>query len=585
MIDPFVSLAFAIYSNKGAYAFLVGSGVSRSAAIPTGWEVMLDLVRKVAKLQGEDPEPDPAAWFLKKHLVEPEYSQLLDVIAKTSTERQQLLRSYFEPTEEERSQGLKTPTAAHRAIAELAAKEYIRVVVTTNFDRLIERAMEEIGVTPTVISTADQIAGALTLVHSGTTIIKLHGDYLDTRIKNTAKELSRYSPKLAALLDRILDEYGFVVCGWSADWDVALRQAIERCRSRRFTTFWATRSPLANYAKRLADHRRAEVIVISDANEFFTKLYEKVTALDESAAAHPLSAKIAAVTVKRYIVDPAAKIRLNDAVIEETERCVAQLSDSAFPATTQVPHADELRIRIGKFEGICETLRAILIAGCYWGDEKQWPLWVRSLQRVANANEHRAGLVHLVKLRRYPALLLLYAAGIAAVAANKYGTLWALLTQPQVKDENSRNEPLCSRLYPIAVMEKESAYLLPNMDRRFTPLSDHLNNILREPLREYLSADDDYQNAFDFFEYFLGMAHADLNRRLWEDGWWGPVGRFRWRDRHSPELQIMARVDEEIQRAGAGWPPVRQGFFNGDMDRAKEAKARYDTFLTHVNWL
>src|SRR5439155_24228766 len=109
MIDPLVSLAFAIYSNKGAYALLLGSGVSRSAAIPTGWEVVLDLVRKVAKLEGEDPEPDPEAWFLKKHGTKPEYSKLLDIVAKTSTERQQLLRSYFEPTEEERSQGLKTP--------------------------------------------------------------------------------------------------------------------------------------------------------------------------------------------------------------------------------------------------------------------------------------------------------------------------------------------------------------------------------------------------------------------------------------------------------------------------------------------
>ena len=252
MIDPLISLAFSLYSNKGAYALLLGSGVSRSAAIPTGWEVVLDLVRKVAKLEDEDPEPDPAAWFVSKHGTEAEYSKLLDIVARTSTERQQLLRSYFEPTEAERSQGLKTPTAGHRAIAGLASKGYVRVIITTNFDRLLEKAMDELGVTPTVISTPDQIAGALPLVHSGITIIKLHGDYLDTRIKNTAKELARYSPKLNALLDRILDEYGLIVCGWSADWDIALREAIERCVTRRFTTYWSTRAALSSHAKRLA---------------------------------------------------------------------------------------------------------------------------------------------------------------------------------------------------------------------------------------------------------------------------------------------------------------------------------------------
>jgi hypothetical protein len=49
----------------------------------------------------------------------PGYSELLGGIAKSSAEGMQLLRSYFEPTEEEREEGRKLPTAAHRSIAEL----------------------------------------------------------------------------------------------------------------------------------------------------------------------------------------------------------------------------------------------------------------------------------------------------------------------------------------------------------------------------------------------------------------------------------------------------------------------------------
>ena len=60
MIDPMVSLAFATYSNKGVYAVLLGSGISRASGIPTGWEVLLDLIRKVAELEGEECEPNPA---------------------------------------------------------------------------------------------------------------------------------------------------------------------------------------------------------------------------------------------------------------------------------------------------------------------------------------------------------------------------------------------------------------------------------------------------------------------------------------------------------------------------------------------
>src|ERR1022692_4844100 len=55
--------------------------------------------------------------------------------------RMQLLRGYFEPSEQEREEGRKLPTAAHRAIAQLIAKGYVQVVVTTNFDQLLEQAL------------------------------------------------------------------------------------------------------------------------------------------------------------------------------------------------------------------------------------------------------------------------------------------------------------------------------------------------------------------------------------------------------------------------------------------------------------
>ena len=66
MLDPINSLAFSVQSNRGIYAVLLGSGVSRAAGIPTGWEITLELVRKVAVLQGEVCEPDLAARYVGK---------------------------------------------------------------------------------------------------------------------------------------------------------------------------------------------------------------------------------------------------------------------------------------------------------------------------------------------------------------------------------------------------------------------------------------------------------------------------------------------------------------------------------------
>jgi hypothetical protein len=97
-IDPLTPLAFSIYSGRGIYALLLGSGISRSAEIPTGWEVTLDLIRKVAAVENDDCGSDPALWYLSKFGVEADYSSLLEKVAPTPSERSNTLASYFEAT-------------------------------------------------------------------------------------------------------------------------------------------------------------------------------------------------------------------------------------------------------------------------------------------------------------------------------------------------------------------------------------------------------------------------------------------------------------------------------------------------------
>jgi hypothetical protein len=98
MIDPLTSLSFALYSNKGAYALLIGSGVSSAAQIPTGYSIVTDLIRKIARVRNEDCEPDPEAWWKERTGKGPDYSELLNHLAKPPAERQGILKQYFEPT-------------------------------------------------------------------------------------------------------------------------------------------------------------------------------------------------------------------------------------------------------------------------------------------------------------------------------------------------------------------------------------------------------------------------------------------------------------------------------------------------------
>src|ERR1700716_836058 len=116
MIDAATALAFSLFENKGVYALLLGSGLSRAAEIPTGWEITLDLIRRVALAQGVEEQPDWAKWYREKTKQEPNYSTLLEESAGSPDERRAILHRYIEPTEENREEGRKVPTAGHRAV-------------------------------------------------------------------------------------------------------------------------------------------------------------------------------------------------------------------------------------------------------------------------------------------------------------------------------------------------------------------------------------------------------------------------------------------------------------------------------------
>jgi len=166
MINAETSLAFSVFENKGIYALLLGSGVSRSAHIPTGWEITLDLSRRVGALEGIKEQADWASWYHKRFGKDPNYSDLLDALASSATERRAILHSYIEATAEDIAEGRKVPTRAHRAIAKLVRDGFIRVIISTNFDRLLENALRDEGVEPTVVKSEDDLKGAVPLMHS-----------------------------------------------------------------------------------------------------------------------------------------------------------------------------------------------------------------------------------------------------------------------------------------------------------------------------------------------------------------------------------------------------------------------------------
>lgn len=583
-MEPILSLSFTIHSNKGVYVPLLGSGLSRAAGIPTGWEIVEDLIKKLAHLKGATVEPSPAEWYQNTFGEEPGYSNLLDAIAKSSAERNQILRCYFEATETEREQGLKVPTAAHKAIAELVVSGHIRVIITTNFDRLMEVALESIGIVPTVIDSPEKIEGAMPLRHSACTVIKLHGDYLDIRFKNTPSELEQYDDRLNRLLDQIFDEYGLIVCGWSADYDRALEAAIARCPSRRFTTYWAARDSVGEVAQKLIALRRAEKIKIRDADAFFRELSEKVAALETLARSHPLSVKVAVATAKKYLSEDRYVIQLHDLVMDETTKVLNEMSGEHLSTAANFS-PDELRSRVRRYEAITEILLALVSTGCYWSRPPHADLWSKCLGRVANSSRSYSGTTAWLPLRWYPALLLLYGGGIASVASEKYDILNAVLVKSKVWNFNmNREEPLALAVHPVKVIDTSISGYLPDMENKYTPLNDHLFDVLRDPLKDILPQESEYERCFDRFEYLLALVHADLYEKGTGRGrFWGPMGRFLWKDQYERESSELSALKQEAEGKGEDWQPLKAGLFSSSNERFMMVANGFDQILRQRN--
>lgn len=569
--DPLTQIAFSLYENKGVFALLLGSGLSRAAEIPTGWEITLDLVRRIALAQGVEEQSDWAAWYREKTGDEPNYSVLLAELASTQDLRRSILHSYIEPTEKDREEGQKLPTAAHLAIADLVRAGYIKVIITTNFDRLMENALRERGVEPTVVNSVDALAGAEPIAHTTCFVLKLHGDYKDARILNTDTELAAYPTEYQQLLARIFDEHGLVICGWSGAWDHALRAALLRAPNRRYPVFWAVRGAVSTAAEEIINHRRARTVPVSDANSFFSGLKRRVETLEQTHRQNPLSIDLLVSTTKRFLSKPEYRIQLDELLSNEAHQLLAKLGAPEFSAQGSWDVA-EFRTRVKRYEAASEPLARMLGVLGRWGDEGELGLVtdiIRSL--YSDAEKVGSGLVVSGNLRSYPAVLAFTAYGVGLTRAARWDTLQKFLSAA-VHRENREPKRAVDILQLGAWKggDNDTWKYLEGFERRKTALSDHLLELFSEWAKSFVGLTSDFELLFERFELiaalgFLGaVAKGDVKQSLSNDQWngftWMPVGRVAWNER--TQSVLIAEMQAEPMKTSL----LRAGFAQGDSD-------------------
>jgi hypothetical protein len=275
-LDPIVSLSVAIAEAPGSHAFLLGSGISREAGVPTGEQVLWQAVGELYRLENtttDTPGRDGlAGWLAESGREGFTYSEILQLIVPDPATRRDYLAKHFEGKEAGRS---------HHELAALAEAGLIRVFVTTNFDRLLEHALQARGIEPVVVTCAADLASAPRREHADCYVVKPHGDYLQETIRNTLAELTELEPEMAAELAEIFGRYGVVVLGYSGS-DPAISDLLGARRSR-YGLYWVARGESGEGASRIVERTGGRVIRRPGAVEFLTDLHRRL----EVFRAHP----------------------------------------------------------------------------------------------------------------------------------------------------------------------------------------------------------------------------------------------------------------------------------------------------------
>lgn len=278
-LDPIVSLSVAIAEAPGSVAFFLGSGVSRDAGIPTGWEILRATQQRLRQLEtasGEDPHPGPLddegldAWLEDTGRAALNYSELLELLAPDAATRREYLASFFEG---------RAPGPTHRALADLAAAGFVKVFVTTNFDRLLEQALRERGIEPVVIASDADLQQQVPREHADCTIVKAHGDYLQQTIRNTSLDLAELDPAMTRELGEVFDRYGLAVIGYSGA-DPAIAEIMGK-RSSRYGVWWVARGELEEHLEARVRRLAGRVIRRDGAAAFLTDLRMRLRVFED----------------------------------------------------------------------------------------------------------------------------------------------------------------------------------------------------------------------------------------------------------------------------------------------------------------
>jgi hypothetical protein len=194
----------------------------------------------------------------------------------------------------------------------------------------------------------------------------------------------------------------------------------------------------------------------------------------------------------------------------------------------------------------------------------------------------QGGTVLWLELQRYPATLLLYAFGLGAVAAEQWASLHAMFNSTVAREgrEDKRVVELVS-VWALFERGADVMKLLPERDRQFTPLQNHLEALLLPFFRSHFTSEEAFHVAFDRLEVLAALSYATPSIEKGERYWTLP-GSYGWR--HENRQRIFGEIRTSLQSVGDRSPFVISGIVGKTALLGLENLTQLEKFVPEFRW-
>ncbi len=281
-INNIIPLSYNIADGKKRYVLFCGAGISKDAGVPTGWDILLETLRRIrtqteskkgVHLEGiKEYTNDEMEKYYEEYYKDKTYSEIIEFLFPKHEEQRAFLKEQFNG---------KSFGESHKLIASWVKEGLIRFIITTNFDTLLEQALDEAG-----------LRGQYTVISYGTEVLtskpwnnveccrvyKIHGTIDQGIIRNTEKDLLQLDEDLQRDFSEIIERHGVIVVGYAGNKEEkAVLDTFNKRKFKGYTLFWCVHKTCNDVIKELVNERQeGRFIEITNASDFLEEVLNRV---------------------------------------------------------------------------------------------------------------------------------------------------------------------------------------------------------------------------------------------------------------------------------------------------------------------